>query len=150
MSKPGKSMIVILALVAAVVLAGISQAFASEVLFNFGPPTQNINGYPLIEHPNRSNGAPSPEQWASGTTPAPTISDTNYRIAGDSFTIGTTGQHYHIDHITLYILYGAAGSATDHTITLANPQTNGVPLNLLAGQVGDINTVASSYTATRI
>lgn len=138
-------------LVCFIALVGTGSAFASEVLFNFGPPTDNVNGYPAASYPERSNGAPSPQEWAPGTTPAPTIADTNYRIAGDSFSIGTAGQQYHIDQGTVYILYGAAASATDHTVTGANPITQNVSLTLWGGRAGEpMAPVSSSYTATRV
>ena len=137
-------------LVCLITLGGMGQAFASEVLFNFGPPTQNVNGFPETSYPDRSNGAPSPREWAPNTTPVPSMADTYYRICGDSFTIGSLGQQYHIDQGTVYILYGAAANATDHTITGANPQTQNVPLNMWGGQAGAMAPVASSYTATRV
>jgi hypothetical protein len=74
-------------------------AQADGLLYGFGLPTTNLNGYPPSSYPNRSNGSPSTPTYYS-------IPTTDYSIDGDKFTIGSPGQQFHIDKITVWMVYG--------------------------------------------
>lgn len=119
-------------------LGWTGQAYASTTLFEWALPIQNLNGYPGYSYPDRSNLAPTITY-----NPQPSI----YQIPGDSFTIGTSGQTYHIDTVSLWMLYGALSGPKD--TSYLNP-VNFPSLTLLVGPDGGTMTSASTtFTKAR-
>lgn len=122
-----------------VMVCWLGQAQASNTLFEWGLPVENLNGYPVTSYPERSNITPT-----LFYDPKPTT----YQIPGDSFIIGNAGQTYRIETVTLWMLYGNQTSATDTT----SVNTTSFPsLSLLVGpDGGSMNPVSTTLTKTRV
>ncbi len=90
MLRSHKYAVIFLDLVA-LMLFGFGQVLADYLLFDRGLPTANLNN---VAGANRSNVA-----WASDNSTSP------YTLIGDDFSIGTAGQTYHLDKITLWTVF---------------------------------------------
>jgi hypothetical protein len=143
MAEHGKKLILGTFLLASVILLGTSQSYASRLLFDRGlpiynPNPSNLNGFNPTP-PTRSNFA---ILYQYGTT-----KPTTYKIAGDDFSIGHTGQTYQIDIIRVWFIYGKPSSQYDRT-TISPPT---FPLTLWLGPAGGtIQSLAATPTLTRI
>jgi hypothetical protein len=112
-------------LVSSIFLGAFNPAAAGS-LFSFLLPTQNLNINPPDQN-NRSNLAMA--QIYSTTQPS------DYQIPGDSFTLGTAGQSYHISKIRLWMAMLNESSATSND----NPVFPGNILSLLSLWAGPDN-----------
>lgn len=147
MSKYFKLIFLMVALVSAASFWGLNQASASSLLFDRGlpiwngntPPASNLNGYNPVPA-SRSNFAPLRPGEPYTTEP------TSYQVSGDTFSLGSPGQTYHIDLLRVWMLFGAAASQYDHT----NPYPPTINMTLWAGDAYGVEAVEHAYTATRV
>jgi hypothetical protein len=130
-----------------VLFAGLKQATADTLLFGFGLPTANLNGYPGSSYLDRSNGTPASSSYTS-------IPTTNYSIEGDKFSIGSAGQQYQIDKISVWMSYGSNdinGVPTSQYSTSTIPTDHILSLSLYFGpDGGTIVKTNSTYTYSRV
>ncbi len=152
MSKHFKFSLLIVVLASVVSLAGLDQASASSLLYDRGlpiwngntPPTSNLNGYPQ-DWTYRSNGAPFPPDQPYANPPY-TDPPTSYQVSGDTFSLGSPGQTYHIDLLRVWIIFGGAAGQYDQT----NPHKPAINMALWAGDAHGMEKVETAYTATRV
>ncbi len=143
MTEHGKKLILGTLVLASVILLGTSQSYASRTLFDRGlpiynPNPSNLNGFNPTP-PTRSNFS---ILYQYGST-----QPTTYQIGGDDFSIGHTGQPYHINIIRVWMIYGVPSSQYD-TTPLPAPA---FPLTLWLGMAGGtIQSLTATPTLTRI
>ncbi len=151
MSRYFKFSLLVVVLASVVYLAGLNQASASSLLYDRGLPIyntglsapSNLNDINFPDHainPNRSNGAPFPPNQPYSLEP------TSYQVSGDTFSLGSPGQTYHIDKVSVWMIFGGAGSQYGQT----NPHTPTINMALWVGDAHGVEKVETAYTATRV
>jgi hypothetical protein len=115
-------------------------------LFEWGLPSQNLNGSPASAAPDRSNGTPTGTYY---TPPA------THAIDGIKLAVGSPGKQYHIDQINLWMVYGypnADGSLVTQYSTGPVMWGNShiQSLALWFGAEGGIAKTPATYTVNRV